>query len=371
MISLNLPGWGMSRTVRLLCLILSVSMVAPAGQFAKRVKKPDAPNIDALLKPQLLNADTDPTLRYPIASFSGWSVFSTSYGWLDVTRKGIHYSVVDPPGKVAEGFSYSAGEISEVKLVQTYVTFRTPAKKHTIFYIAQDRWGSIHSGPGAMRASSEGAFGTASILMAMQDFDRVLAMVKPPPPPAPPVAAQPIATPPLEPKPAAPPSTPAIVLSAPAGAGANQVVEVDESPLVIRGVTMDSSGIPVVTINGSAANMRPQNTQAAEFWSDPLPLQPGGNRFQISASNAAHMDATLVFIVHYTPQAAPPNPRAVSKQEIVSLLQGGVASARIAEIVKDRGLKFTPSANDLTDIRKEGGTDELIRAIQQAAVPPQ
>ncbi len=159
------------------------------------------------------------------------------------------------------------------------------------------------------------------------------------------------------------------MLSAPSGAGANQVIEVKESPLVIRGVAMDSTGIPVVSINGALANMRPQNAQAAEFWTDPLPLQSGGNRIQIVASNSAHVEAQLVFIVHYAPRP-PPNPRALSKPQIISLLQGGVLSGRIATIIKERGIKFTPTADDLNDLRAAGADDELIGAIQQAAPAP-
>jgi hypothetical protein len=181
------------------------------------------------------------------------------------------------------------------------------------------------------------------------------------------VGAAPVAAPTPEPKPAAPPSSPAIVLASPSGVSPNQTVEFNESPLVIRGVATDSTGILVVTINGSAANMRPQNAQAAEFWSDPLPLQPGGNRIEITATNSAHAEAKLIFSVHYAPKAAPPNPRALDKQDILSLLKGGVPTARVAEIIKERGLKFSPTADDLNDIRGKGGNDELIQAIRQAA----
>jgi hypothetical protein len=180
---------------------------------------------------------------------------------------------------------------------------------------------------------------------------------------APPVIA---ATP--EPK-AAPPSPPAIVLSAPSGAGADQVLETDETSVVIKGVVMDRAGIPVVTINGQPVNMRPQTSQAAEFWSDPVSLQPGGNRIQVMASNAAHLEAKLVFLVHYTPRAArvQVNPRALGKQDIIALLQGGVSIARIGEIIRDRGVKFSPTAQDVSDIRAEGGNDTVIEAIQLAA----
>jgi hypothetical protein len=237
-----------------------------------------------------------------------------------------------------------------------------------IFYLSQSEWGGVHAGRGFSSAASRGTDGTVSIYQALRDFDRVLTLVKPPAPA--PVAVQPVATPLVEPKPAAPPAPPVIVVSAPSGVTANQVVERDESPLVIRGVAMDSTGIPVVTINGLAANMRPQSAQAAEFWSDPLPLEAGGNRMEISATNTAHAEAKLVFLVHYTPKAAPPNPRALDKQDIISLLQGGVPVARVAEIIKDRGIKFSPSADDLSEVRAAGGNDDLLQVIQQAAPPP-
>ena len=183
------------------------------------------------------------------------------------------------------------------------------------------------------------------------------------------VVAAPVVAPPPEPKPSAPPSPPAIVVASPSGVSPNQTVEFNESPLVIRGVATDSTGILLVTINGSAANMRPQNAKAAEFWSDPLPLQPGENHFHISASNAAHAEAKLVFTIRYTGKAPPPSPRALSRQEIVSLLQGDVPNARIEELIKERGIKFAPTADDLNNFRAAGGDEELIQVIQQAAPP--
>jgi hypothetical protein len=130
---------------------------------------------------------------------------------------------------------------------------------------------------------------------------------------------------------------------------------------------MDSTGIPVVTINGSPVNMRPQSTQAAEFWSDPLPLQVGSNRIQIVASNSAHLQTKLELTVHYQTKQSPLNPRALDRQEIVALLEGGVPPAHIADLIKERGLKFSPNADDLNAIRAAGGTNELIDAIQKAA----
>jgi len=245
--------------------------------------------------------------------------------------------------------------------------FKDPKKRQIIIYLPPERWGSVHTGPGAGTAASREKKGTESIYKTLLNFEGVLALVKPVAPPAvvaPPPVVQPVVAPQEPPKPVAPPM---IVLSSPSAAGPNQAVEWNESPLVIRGVAMDSTGIPVVTIQGSPANMRPKSEQAAEFWSDALPLQPGNNRIQITASNAAHAEANLVVLVHFTPKPAPMNPRALDKKEIIALLQGGVPAARITDLVKERGIKFSPSGDDLNEIRAAGGSDEIIEAVQQAA----
>ena len=261
----------------------------------------------------------------------------------------------------------SSAEITDLKIEQTYLMFHRGAekKRYAIFYLSRDRWGTIHSGPGSMEAASVGALGTASIFQAIRNFDNVLAMVKPPAP----VVVAPVATPFLEPKPATPTSPPAIVVASPSGAGDNLTVETQESPLIIRGVAMDSTGMPLVSINGSPANMRPQSNQAAEFWSDPLPLQPGANPIHITAGNSAHLETKVAFTIHYTPKAAPVNTRGLDKAEIISLLVGAVPALRVVDIVKERGIKFNPTADDLSEIRAAGGGDELIQAVQEA-VPP-
>ena len=51
-----------------------------------------------------------------MASFSGWSVKSTSYGWLDVTRNGIRFGVVQPADKISEGFDMATAEITDLKI---------------------------------------------------------------------------------------------------------------------------------------------------------------------------------------------------------------------------------------------------------------
>jgi hypothetical protein len=358
----------MGRPVFLLFLIITMTSVATAQRKKSRLATPSISNTS--VQPQLLNADTNPTLRFPIARAS-LSVSSVSYGWLDITHGGIHYTVEQPANKVADGFNASTGEIRDLKLEErnNTITFRDGKRKHTIFYDPQENWARVRRARDFFDETAEGASGTQSIYKTMLDFEAMLALVKSTAAPRAPVVAAPVVPVSPPPTPVAPPAPPAIVVASPSGAGENQTVEMNESSLVIRGVAMDSTGIPVVSINGTPANMRPQNPQAAEFWSDPLPLQPGNNPILITATNSAHMEAKVAFTVHYTPKAAPVNPKALDKAEIISLLQGAVPASRVAEIVRERGIKFTPTADDLNEIRTAGGSDELIQAIQQAAPP--
>ena len=326
---------------------------------SKRAGDSDISNI---IRPELVNAQNGPTLRFPIMHMTG----SVTYGWLDISSSTVRYTEVQPTRKSGHTFEVSRFAIGNLRFNGNILSFKSPKKLQMMTYLPQDRWGSVHTSFGMRSAESRDSLGTSSIYKTLMNFDGVLALVKPPTPPPAPVVAQPVAPAP-PPKPAAPPSPPAIVLSSPPGAGENQTLELTESTVVIRGVAMDSTGIPVMRINGSPAYMRPQTPQAAEFWSDPLPLQAGSNHIQIVASNSAHVDAKLDLTVDYKPKTATVNPRALGKEEIVSLLQGGVPVAHVAELVKDRGIKFTPTSEDLNDIRAAGGSDELIQAMQQPA----
>ena len=170
-------------------------------------------------------------------------------------------------------------------------------------------------------------------------------------------------------------SPPTILLIDPSVSNSGQSIESSISPLTIRGVAMDNSGLPAVTINGIPANMRPKSTQAAEFSSDPLTLQPGENKFEVTATNAAHAEAKVTFIALYTPPqpavkpqpAVQINPKALAKSDIIDLLKGEVPSDRVAGLVKERGIKFDPTQNDLKEIRAAGGGDDLVDALNDAA----
>lgn len=346
----------------LLLVIMLVGISGVAAQKAARQRaNPDSTSNDNL-RPQLLNAETNPTLRFPIARM-GHMNGTLSFGWLDISRSTVRYQVEQPPGKSQDSFEVPRQQVRVIGFQGLFLEFSNP-KYNRIFYLPLNEWESFRSGIHIVSAAEGGSEATGSIQRAMENFDFALSLAKPPAPVTERPVAPPLAPPP---KPATPPPAPSVVLVAPAGATDNRPVELDQTPLVIRGAVIDAGGIPVVTIAGLPANLRPQSTQAAEFWSDPLPLQPGDNRFAVSATNAAHAATHLTVWVHYTPKAATVNPRALAKLDILDLLHGGVPAANLVELIKQKGIKFHPTTDDLRDIRAEGGNDDLVEAIRQAA----
>jgi hypothetical protein len=296
-----------------------------------------------------------------------------SFGWLDVSRGSVRYQVEQPPEKSQDSFEVPRAQIRHLEFLGLFVEFSNP-KLQRIFYLPPSEWQSLHSGLGIVSAAQGGQQATQSIARAIENFDFALSLARPPAPPPPVVEPRPASPTPSPPQPAAPEvaavAAPNLVLTAPAGALGKTDVEIDTSPLVIRGAVVDAAGIPTVSINGLPANMRPQSPQAAEFWSDPLPLQAGDNRFEISAANAKQAESHLTVVVHYAPKAPPANPRALSKQDILDLLRGGVPAGRVVELVNQRGIKFRPVEDDLSALRAAGANDEVIQAIRNASHGP-
>ena len=81
-----------------------------AAKAQKRGSPP--PEAGEAPKPQLLNADSNPTLRYPVSVWES----SVSCGWLDVTRTGVSYAVVESgrKGKASSGERSSCARRSSV-----------------------------------------------------------------------------------------------------------------------------------------------------------------------------------------------------------------------------------------------------------------
>lgn len=64
-----------------------------------------------------------------------------------------------------------------------------------------------------------------------------------------------------------------------------------------------------------------------------------------------------------------PDPKALSKQDILDLLTNFVPNARIATLVEQHGIKFKPTPVDLNEIEDAGGDGNLLNAIRKAAAP--
>ncbi len=443
-------------------LLLPVVVFAPAVRlealqiFAAKAKpSASASPAGEAPKPQLMNADTDPALRYPVAVWES----SISCGWLDVTRSSISYSVVESSAPVkshspskfasptgvqyfaapsaAEGggeFQVNKSDLSFIGLVKNFLRVGFARRSILLTYFPVDYCGSLGNKPRVLMEMAQrppAPAANAAILSAIRNFDGALAEVRPLTAPALDVSihAEPAsvekgrsvtliwnssnatsldlepgighvaasggisvtprdsttytlsATGPSGVKTAtadvtvtqpAPAAAPTLVLIEPSAAE-GQTVEVSQSPLTVRGVVMDALGIPVVTVNGVPASMRPTSAQAAQFTSDPINLQPGVNQFEVVATNSAHSQAKISFVAHLaaaSPQAPPAaagNSKGLSKAEILSLLGGDVPSSRVTELVKERGIKFAPTPDDLKDIRAAGGGDDLVDAITQAS----
>ena len=180
--------------------------------------------------------------------------------------------------------------------------------------------------------------------------------------------------PPLPHRPSPPPAAPpAIILVDPSVSNSGDRIDVITPDITIRGVVTDLAGLPAVTINGAPAGLVPNGPQSAQFTSGPVRLQPGDNGFEVVATSAANLQTKFAFVVRYNAKAAqvsPGNPhpraKAVSKLDIISLLQGGITSARVADIVNERGIVFVPTADDIKDIRAAGGADDLVNALSNA-----
>src|SRR5208282_6899050 len=70
--------------------------------------------------------------------------------------------------------------------------------------------------------------------------------------------------------------------------------------------------------------------------------------------------------VAQTPTAAPQKP--LTRAQILSLLAGDVPSSRVTMLVQERGIDFASNDAFLDQVRKGGGEDDLVTALQSARV---
>lgn len=61
--------------------------------------------------------------------------------------------------------------------------------------------------------------------------------------------------------------------------------------------------------------------------------------------------------------AAGQNPRPLTESDLLTLLAGGVYCSRVATLVRERGIAFSPTKRDLEQLQHAGANEELQRAI--------
>jgi len=67
------------------------------------------------------------------------------------------------------------------------------------------------------------------------------------------------------------------------------------------------------------------------------------------------------------PPSPAPDPKALSKQDILDLITNFVPNTRIAELISQHGIKFKPTPADLSEIEDAGGDSNLLESIRKAA----
>jgi hypothetical protein len=93
-------------------------------------------------------------------------------------------------------------------------------------------------------------------------------------------------------------------------------------------------------------------------------MQRATYRSSLAASSAAILALLAVTVVR-TPAAQQVKP--LNEQEVIELLEGGVPSGRVSEIVDDRGIDFEFTSDIEHKVRDAGGADDVIAALRQAS----
>src|ERR1700752_2967482 len=83
---------------------------------------------------------------------------------------------------------------------------------------------------------------------------------------------------------------------------------------------------------------------------------------------------SLIFLlVMLTVTAAPSasdQKRALTENDLLQLLAGGVYSRRVAALVQEHGLAFSPTRSDLTRLRRAGADEFLLKIVAKRRVRP-
>jgi len=161
---------------------------------------------------------------------------------------------------------------------------------------------------------------------------------------------------------AASPPAPEVVVLEP-GAGA----QVAGEKVTVRGIAMDARAVVAVRVAGQVAAMLPRSERAMEFWVEDVPLQAGENNIEIVAKNVDGAEGRTTVKVRRVEAAAEPAASVgLTLEQVLKLLGAGVTPARIATIVKERGVSFELTEDAESKLRALGATDTLLLAIAKA-----
>ena len=108
-----------------------------------------------------------------------------------------------------------------------------------------------------------------------------------------------------------------------------------------------------------------------------LKIKPGVHAIKVSLSGKKEFRQSITVVVGQESrvdaalaQVVRSNPKSLSREDILSLLQGDVPNRSVVEVIEKNGLKFTPTDDDLNAIRAAGGDDELIETIKRVTAGP-
>ncbi|HSE49367.1 MAG TPA: tetratricopeptide repeat protein, partial [Terriglobales bacterium] len=87
-----------------------------------------------------------------------------------------------------------------------------------------------------------------------------------------------------------------------------------------------------------------------------------------SIRNVLCLLAVAVAGVCFAQEGAQPQPKPFQREDIIAMLKDGVASGRIATLLRERGIDFEPTEDYLKSVRIAGGNEALVTAILEAQI---
>ncbi len=134
-----------------------------------------------------------------------------------------------------------------------------------------------------------------------------------------------------------------------------------EATLRVRGVATGFREIERIEIAGVRASLRRREDGSTEFEAESVPLNlVGVNTLEGSAVGTSGARETFKVEVKRKPPAGSPR---FTLQDIVDMLQGEIAPARIANLVAERGVDFALTDAAEMRLRTAGADDALLLAI--------